>query len=176
MKNLALARFHTAPIPLGWQRPSRKSEQSGRGRARNARPYGVAVIPLHAALASGWQPFCGTPPLRAKRVLKGNGVIRKRGETAGVSPLVRSAAAQAAFPPAMRGQFGCALQGEYERARARFFAPLRSAQNDKENVRMTERKIPPALSRRIPLHRAVFSKQKTKSQTNVWDFIFNYCG
>ena len=61
----------------------------------------------------GWQLFCGTTPLRAQRVLKGKGLIRKKGKTAGVPLLVRSAAAQAAFPPAMRGQFGCAFQGEY---------------------------------------------------------------
>ena len=54
-------------------------------------------------MAGGWQPQGGTTPLRAKRVLKGKGVIRKRGETAGVSPLVRSAAAQAAFPPVGSG-------------------------------------------------------------------------
>ena len=122
-------------------------------RARNARPYGVAAISLHIATASGRHPQSRTTPLRAQRVLKGKGVIRKRGETAGVSPLVRSAAAQvapwpvgsgyalrpvgrirkdgaprssrptedaaaqAAFPPAMRGQFRNAFQGEYERAR-----------------------------------------------------------
>ena len=85
-------------------------------------PLRGGTSPLHAALASGWHPQGGTTPLRAQRVLKGKGVIRKRGETAGVSPLVRSAAAQAAFPPAMRGQFRNAFQGEYERARAGFSA------------------------------------------------------
>ena len=58
------------------------------GRARTARPYGVAPAPLHAAMAGGWQPFCGTMPLRAQRVLKGKGLIRKKGKTAGV-PLLR---------------------------------------------------------------------------------------
>ena len=116
------------------------------GWARNARPYGVAAIPLHIATAGGWQPFCGTTPLRAKRVLKGKWVIDKREETAGCLPLARSAAAhtrrsgrpasnrraaaalsesEAAIPPAMRGHFRCAFQGEYERARARSFASLR---------------------------------------------------
>ena len=68
-------------------------------QARNARPYGVTAMPLHAAMASGWQLFGGTTPLRAQRVLKGKGLIRKKGKTAGVPLLVRSAAAQAA-PPA----------------------------------------------------------------------------
>ena len=94
-------------------------------RARNARPYGVAANPLHIATASGWQPQSGTTPLRAQRVLKGMGLIRKKGKTAGVPLLVRSSAAQAAFPPVMRGHRRCAFQGEYERASARFFAALR---------------------------------------------------
>ena len=110
-------------------------------------------------MAGGWQPFGGTTPLRAKRVLKGKGLIRKKGKTAGVPLLVRSAAAQAAprpvgsghtfrpvgrirkngapsrgtrrngaprssrptedaaaqaaFPPAMRGHRRCAFQGKY---------------------------------------------------------------
>ena len=38
-------------------------------------------------------------PLRAKRVLKGMGLIGKKGKTAGVPLLVRSVAAQATFPP-----------------------------------------------------------------------------
>ena len=37
--------------------------------------------------------------LRAKRVLKGMGLIGKKGKTAGVPLLVRSVAAQATFPP-----------------------------------------------------------------------------
>ena len=86
---------------------------------------GVAAIPLHAATANGWQPFGGTPPLRAQRVLKGKGLIRKKGKTAGVPLLVRSAAAQAACPPAMRGHRRCVFQGEYERRGAGPFAPLR---------------------------------------------------
>ena len=73
---------------------------------------GVAAIPLHIATASGWKPFGGTTPLRAQRVLKGKGLIRKKGKTAGVPLLVRSAAAQAAFPPVMRGQFRNAFQGD----------------------------------------------------------------
>ena len=91
-------------------------------RARNARPCGVVAIPLHIATASGWQPFGGTTPLRAKRVLKGKWVIDKREKTAGCLPLARSAAAQAAFPPAMRGQFRNAFQGSFQRARAGSFA------------------------------------------------------
>ena len=82
------------------------------GRARNARPYGVAAIPLHIATASGRKPQSGTTPLRAKRVLKGKWVIDKREKTAGCLPLARSAAARAAFPPAMRGQFRNAFQGD----------------------------------------------------------------
>ena len=105
------------------------------GRARTARPYGVAATPLHIATASGWHPQSGTTPLRAKRVLKGKrvidkrektagclplarsaaaqaAVIDKREKTAGCLPLARSAAAQAAFPPAMRGQFRNAFQGD----------------------------------------------------------------
>ena len=94
-------------------------------RAHTARPCGVAAMPLHIATASGRQPFCGTTPLRAKRVLKGKRVIDKREKTAGCLPLARSAAASAAFPPARRGHRRCALQGEYERASARSFASLR---------------------------------------------------
>ena len=75
----------------------------------------MAPIPLHAATASGWKPFGGTTPLRAKRVLKGKWAIDKREKTAGCLPLARSAAAQAAFPPAMRGHRRCAFQGEYPR-------------------------------------------------------------
>ncbi len=65
---------------------------------------GVAAIPLHAATANGWQPFGGTPPLRAQRVLKGKGLIDKREKTAGCLPLARSAAAQAAPRPVGSGQ------------------------------------------------------------------------
>ncbi len=64
---------------------------------------GVAATPLHIATANGWKPFGGTTPLRAQRILKGKGLIRKKGKTAGCLPLARSAAAQAAFPPAMCG-------------------------------------------------------------------------
>ena len=78
-------------------------------RARNARPYGVAAISLHIATASGRHPQRGTTPLRAKRVLKGKGVIRKRGETAGVSPLVRPPRAAASFPPPAGGEIPCPL-------------------------------------------------------------------
>ena len=60
-------------------------------------------MPLHAATANGWQLFCGTLPLRAQRVLKGKGLIRKKGKTAGVPLLARSAAAEAAPLPARRG-------------------------------------------------------------------------
>ena len=84
------------------------------GQSEAGVPYsGVAPIPLHAVLASGWQPQSGTTPLRAQRVLKGKWVIDKREKTAGCLPLARSAAAQAAFPPAMRGHRRCAFQGEY---------------------------------------------------------------
>ena len=83
------------------------------GQSRVGVPYsGVAATPLHIATASGRQPFGGITPLRAQRVLKGKGLIRKKGKTAGVPLLVRSAAAQAAFPPAMRRQFRNALQGD----------------------------------------------------------------
>ena len=64
---------------------------------------GVAAMPFHAATASGWKPFCGTMPLRAQRVLKGKGLIRKKGKTAGVPLLVRPPRVAATFPPAMRG-------------------------------------------------------------------------
>ena len=94
------------------------------GRARNARPYGVAATPLYAATASGWQPQSETLPLRAQRVLKGKWVIDKREKTAGFLPLARSAAAQAAFPPVMRGHRRCAFEGEHERAVP---SPLRRA-------------------------------------------------
>ena len=43
------------------------------GRARYARPYGVAPIPFMLQTASGWQPQSGTTLLRAKRVLKERG-------------------------------------------------------------------------------------------------------
>ena len=165
--------FTIAHLPLrgGSVPPASQSEAGGTGA--HCAPLRGGTSPLHAAMAGGWQPFVGTLFLRAKRVLKGNGVIRKRGETAGVSPLARSAAAQAvprpvgsghalrpvgrigkdgaprswprpaslgpsvqftfsrptedaaaqaAFPPAMHGQLRNAFQGEYERARARFFA------------------------------------------------------
>ena len=56
------------------------------GRARQARPYGVAATPLYIATANGWQPFGGTTPLRAQRVLKGKGLIRKKGKTVRLSP------------------------------------------------------------------------------------------
>ena len=105
-----MARRVVAPYETATSLPAVKAEWTE--RARTARPYGVALTPLHAAIAAGRQPQGGKTPLRAKRVLKGNGVIRKRGETAGVSPLVRSAAAQAAFPPAMREQFRNAFQGD----------------------------------------------------------------
>ena len=39
-------------------------------------------------------------------------MIDKKGETAGVPLLARSAAAQAAFPPVMHGQFRNAFQGD----------------------------------------------------------------
>ena len=106
-------------------------------RAEWASPIpGVAATPLHIAMAGGWQPQGGTTPLRAQRVLKGKGMIDKKGETAGVPLLARSAAAhtrrsgrpasnrraaaalsesEAAFPPVMCGQFRTALQGEYAR-------------------------------------------------------------
>src|SRR5699024_3883672 len=42
-----------------------------------------------------------------------------------VAPYEKSTAAQAAFPPAMRGQFRNAFQGSFQRARAGSFASLR---------------------------------------------------
>ena len=95
------------------------------GRARIARPYGVAATPLYAATASGWQPQSETLPLRAQRVLKGKWVIDKREKTAGCLPLARSAAAEAAILPVMRGQF-LALSGEYTRMARRGRRALRS--------------------------------------------------
>ena len=64
-----------------------------RNAAAGRAPCGVAANPLHIATASGWQPQGGTTPIRAQRVLKGKGLIRKKGKTAGVPLLVRSAAA-----------------------------------------------------------------------------------
>ena len=96
------------------------------GQSEAGVPYsGVAPIPLHIAAASGWQPQSGTTPLRAQRVLKGKGLIRKKGKTAGVPLLVRPPRAAATFPPAMRGQFRNAFQGSFQRASARSFASLR---------------------------------------------------
>ena len=82
-----------------------ESQSKAGGTGAHCAPLRGGTSPLHAATAGGWQSFCGTTPLRAQRVLKGKGLIRKKGKTAGVPLLVRSAAAQAAFPPAMCGQF-----------------------------------------------------------------------
>ena len=89
--------------PTRRQHPSRRSERSGRPHS------GVAAIPLHIATASGWKPFGGTTPLRAQRVLKGKGLIRKKGKTAGVPLLVRPPRAAATFPPPAGGEIPCPL-------------------------------------------------------------------
>ena len=70
-----------------WARPV--AGAGARVRAGNA-----VLIPR-----TGWQLETGTLLLRASRALKkGKGVIRKRGETSGVSPLVRPPRRQK-FPP-----------------------------------------------------------------------------
>ena len=66
-----MARRVVAPYETAASLPAVRAKRAG--RARNARPYGVAPNPLHIATASGWKPFGGTTPLRAKRVLKERG-------------------------------------------------------------------------------------------------------
>ena len=102
-RRISRLRGSTAPSGVAVSLPLVRARRAE--RARTARPYGVAAIPLHIAMAGGWQPQSGSPPLRAQRVLKGKGLIRKKGKTAGVPLLVRSAAAQAEIQPAMRGHF-----------------------------------------------------------------------
>ena len=96
-------------------------------RARNARPCGVKAADAHGLARRGigramraplgQQPTFAYPFGRLggnRKVLltftraarpEGKRVIDKREKTAGCLPLARSAAAQAAFPPAMRGHF-----------------------------------------------------------------------
>ena len=69
-KDLALARFHITGAPPSGVAASPSVVRAKRtGRACNARPYGVAPTPFHAATADGRHPQSGTTPLRAKLVL-----------------------------------------------------------------------------------------------------------
>ena len=76
--------------PGSWPRMARR----GRRALRNCTaihllaPYGVAVVPLPLTRQMGDSRKVSLTLTRAARP-KGKGVIRKRGETIGVSPLVR---------------------------------------------------------------------------------------
>ena len=90
------------PFPL-----RRRSGRVPGMRARDACPYGVAA----RFCLSFWGGRAAIPKrhllLRAKRVLKGMGLIGKKGKTVGVPLLVRSAAAQAAIQSVMHGHIRC---------------------------------------------------------------------
>ena len=86
------AKIFTAHLPKATRRAD--STPRGRGLTLGWQPYHACLISSRAATGK-----CHLP-LRAQRALKGMGLIGKKGKTAGVSLLVREAAAQAAFPPA----------------------------------------------------------------------------
>ena len=54
-----MARRVVAPYETAASLPKVRAKRAG--RARTARPYGVAPIPLHAWVAGGWQPPNSAP-------------------------------------------------------------------------------------------------------------------
>src|SRR5699024_3721197 len=95
--------------------------------------------------------------------------IRKRGETAGVSPLVRSVAAQAAIPPVMRGQFRNAFQGDTPSAPRRC-SPLQGP------LRQRLTALPPPLKGEAGKRSPLAQKGQTHRSALAYSRLFGFGG